>query len=95
MNEDKIAGEGRDISGKIKETLGDVTGDTQLQGEGLVDQLGGKVQKIVGAARDALAVDGQPLVDRIRLFARERPWASAALLGVLGFAVFSTLRGRH
>lgn len=37
MNEAMLAGEGRDIVGKVKETAGDVSGDRSLQGEGLAD----------------------------------------------------------
>lgn len=95
MNEDMLAGEGRDIVGKVKETAGDVTGDGALQAEGLGDQLRGKAQKVVGAARDALALDGEPLLDRARRFIRERPFASAALAGVVGLAVLNTLRGKR
>ncbi len=95
MNEDKLAGEGRDVVGKVKETAGDITGDTALQGEGLVDQLSGKAQKIVGAARDALAADGEPLADKARRFVRERPYAAAALAGVVGLAILNTLRGKR
>ena len=95
MNEDKLAGEGRDIVGKVKETAGDVTGDRSLQGEGLADQLSGKVQKVVGAARDALAADGEPILDKARRFARERPLATAALAGVVGLAILNTLRGKR
>ena len=95
MNQDKLSGEGRDIAGKVKETVGDVTGDSRLQGEGLADQLSGKGQKVAGVVSDAFAVDGVPLLDRVRQFARERPLASAALVGVLGLAVINTLRGRR
>lgn len=95
MNEDKLAGEGRDIAGKVKETVGDVTGDSRLQGEGFADQVGGKVQKAVGAARDALTADGRPIADKARQFVRERPWASAALIGVVGLAILNTLRGKR
>ncbi len=95
MNEDKLAGEGCDIVGKVKETAGDLTGDRALQGEGLADQLSGKVQKVVGAARDALVVDGEPLLDKARRFARERPYAVAALVGVVGLALLNTLRGKR
>jgi uncharacterized protein YjbJ (UPF0337 family) len=95
MNEDKLAGEGRDIVGKIKETAGDVTGNSALQGEGLADQLAGKVQKVVGVARDALGADTEPLLDKARRFARERPFAAAALAGVVGVALLNTLRGKR
>ena len=76
MNEDKLTGEGRDIAGKVKETAGDMTGNTSLQGDGIGDQLAGKAQKVLGAAR-------------------ERPWAAAALAGVLGIALINTLRGKR
>lgn len=95
MNEDSLAGEGRDVLGKVKETAGDLTGNTRLQGEGLADQVGGKVQKVVGAARDALSIDGEPLLDRGRRFARERPFAALALAGVVGIAILNTLRGKR
>jgi hypothetical protein len=35
-----------------------------------------------------------PYVERARGFAKERPWAVAALAGVLGIATLNTLRGR-
>lgn len=95
MNQDTLQGEGRDIVGKIKETAGNVTGDRALQGEGLIDQLNGKTQKVVGAARDALATNGAPLLDKARQFARERPFASAALASVVGLAILNTLRGKR
>ncbi len=91
MNTDKLAGEGRDVGGKVKETVGNVTGDSRLQSEGLADQAAGKVQKGYGAATDAIA----PLADKARAFARERPYATAALLGAIGVAVLNTLRGKR
>lgn len=72
MNEDMLAGEGRDVVGKVKETAGKVTGDRSLQGEGLADQLNGKVQKLIGAAKDAVAGDGEPLLGKARRFTRKR-----------------------
>lgn len=95
MNQDTIEGEGRDIVGKLKQTAGDVIGDRSLQGEGLIDQLSGKTQKIFGSAREALATEGAPLLDKARQFARERPLASAALMGVVGLAILNTLRGKR
>ncbi len=95
MNEDKLVGEGRDIAGKVKETVGDVTSSPSLQGEGLADQLAGKVQKGVGVLRDALGAESEPLAGRVRRFVRERPFASAALAGVLGIALLNTLRGKR
>ena len=95
MNQDTLEGEGRDVVGKLKEAAGNVTGDQSLQGEGLIDQLNGKTQKVIGAAREALATDGPPLLDKAKQFARERPFASAALVGVVGLAILNTLRGKR
>lgn len=95
MNDDQIGGEGRDITGKVKETAGNLTGNSALQGEGLTDQLSGKAQKAYGAATDALSGGVGPLVDQAKGFARKRPFAAAALFGVIGIAVLNTLRGKR
>lgn len=94
MNVTTLKGEGQDLGGKIKETAGDVTGDRSLQGSGIVDQLGGKVQKTYGTAKDALTDGATPLVEHAKRFARERPFAAAALAGVVGLALINTLRGK-
>ena len=95
MNEDTLMGEGRDVVGKVKKVAGEATGDPSLQAEGLIDQLVGKAQQTVGAARDTLAAGGSPLLAKARQFARERPFASAALAGVVGLAILNTLRGKR
>lgn len=92
MNDTQLGGEGKDVGGKLKETAGDVTGSGSLQREGLADQVSGKLQKAVGAAGDA--VNAGPLADKARSFAKQRPWATAALAGVLGVALLNTLRGK-
>ncbi len=35
-----------------------------------------------------------PLADKAKAFAKDRPFATAALLGVVGMAVLNTLRGK-
>lgn len=46
----RIAGTGRGLVGKLKEGLGRVTGDEDLAGRGVVDQVEGAVQDTVGRA---------------------------------------------
>lgn len=94
MNEDTLTGQGREVGGKIKETIGDATGDPALQNEGVADQVRGNVQQSYGAARDAVVQGVGPLADKAKRFARERPYATAALVGTLALAVFNTLRGK-
>ena len=36
-----------------------------------------------------------PMTEKAKSFAKARPWASAALLGVAGIAILNTLRGRR
>ena len=43
-----------------------------------------------GEAKDAV----QPMIDQARQFMRDRPFAAAALGGVVGFALLNTLRGK-
>jgi len=95
MNEDTIGGETRDIVGRVKETAGNITGDSGLQGDGLVDQLAGKAQKALGAARDAIGPNGDALAQKATDFAKKKPFAVAALVGVLGIALINTLRGKR
>lgn len=90
MNTDQIEGAATDFTGKIKETVGNVTGDTQTQSAGAADQVSGKVQKTIGDTKDAVA----PLADKARQFANDRPWTAAALVGVVGLAILNTLRGK-
>ena len=35
-----------------------------------------------------------PLADKAKAFAKDRPFATAALLGVVGMALLNTLRGK-
>lgn len=87
-------GDGNEIGGKIKETAGNLTGDTSLKSEGIADQVTGKVQQGYGAARDAVAENVAPYAAKVKDFARDRPFATAALVGVVGLAFLNTLRGK-
>ena len=43
---------------------------------------------------DALTGKAGPLVGQAKQFAKDRPFAAAALAGVVGLAILNTLRGR-
>lgn len=51
---DRIEGAAKNIGGKIKEGIGNVTGDEKLKAEGKADQVEGKVQNTVGGIKDAV-----------------------------------------
>ena len=95
MNEDTLAGEGRNLGGKVKEVVGKATGDQVTQNQGVADQVAGNLQQSYGAAKDAIVQGAGPLADKAKAFAKERPWATAALVGTIALAVFNTLRGKR
>ena len=44
MDKDRIEGAGTQAKGKVKETVGKMTGDSKLEGEGKGEKAAGKVQ---------------------------------------------------
>lgn len=53
MHRDEIKGAAKDATGSVKEAVGKATGDEQLQADGTAERIEGKVQKGVGALKDA------------------------------------------
>ncbi|WP_332653775.1 CsbD family protein [Brevundimonas sp.] len=54
---DRVEGAAKNMGGKAKEAVGNVTGDEKLKAEGRADQVEGKVQNAVGGVKDALRDD--------------------------------------
>lgn len=52
MNDDRIQGNWKQLTGKIKAKWGDLTDDDLTQAEGNTEYLVGKVQERYGIARD-------------------------------------------
>ena len=52
MNDDRIQGNWKQLTGKIKAPWGDLTDDDLTQAEGNTEYLVGKVQERYGIARD-------------------------------------------
>lgn len=46
--ENEIAGKVHEVKGKLKEKVGQMTNDPDLEAEGLSEKIGGKVQKKIG-----------------------------------------------
>jgi uncharacterized protein YjbJ (UPF0337 family) len=53
MHRDEAKGAAKDIKGSMKEAAGRATGDERLASEGAAERVEGKVQKGVGALKDA------------------------------------------
>lgn len=77
MNIDTIAGEGTDLKGRVKESVGRAIGDSSLQSEGGADQVAGNARKAFGGVRD---------------FARNRPIATVGIAAVAGAVLYKGLR---
>ena len=58
--EDRARGTANDLGGKIKEGVGKITGDRDLEAEGHLDQAKGKAQKAVGDLKDAVVSGTKP-----------------------------------
>ncbi|MBL8772529.1 MAG: CsbD family protein [Phenylobacterium sp.] len=53
MHKDEAKGAAKDMKGSIKQAAGRATNDPNLEAEGSADKVEGKVQKGVGALKDA------------------------------------------
>jgi uncharacterized protein YjbJ (UPF0337 family) len=51
---DEIAGRVHEVKGTIKEKVSELTNDPDLEGEGLGEKIGGKVQKKIGQVEKAI-----------------------------------------
>lgn len=54
VDKDRVEGSATNLGGKLKEGAGKLTGDEKLKNEGVVDQVKGKVQNVVGSVKDTL-----------------------------------------
>ena len=54
MDKDRIVGAARQVKGAVKETIGRVTGDAKTQAEGAAEKAAGKVQNMMGGAKDTV-----------------------------------------
>ena len=54
MDKDRSVGAAHQVKGAVKKTVGKLTGDAKIQAEGATEKAAGKVQNIVGGAKDAV-----------------------------------------
>jgi uncharacterized protein YjbJ (UPF0337 family) len=52
--ENEIAGKVHEVKGKIKEKVGQLTNDPDLEAEGIGEKIGGRVQKKIGQVKKVL-----------------------------------------
>ena len=54
MDENRIAGSIKQVTGAAKEAVGKALGDAKLQSDGKADKAAGKIQNAVGCVNDAV-----------------------------------------
>ena len=52
IDSDRVDGSAKNLGGKLKEGLGNLTGDAKLKSDGEADQIEGKTQNAVGGLKD-------------------------------------------
>ena len=63
---DKVRGSGNEAVGNVKQTVGDATGDDQMQAEGKGQEIKGEAQQALGNAKDAIGNAAEKLGDALK-----------------------------
>lgn len=82
MDEDRVKGAAGNVGGKVKDTVGSITGDTQTKTEGKLDQMTGQAQNAYGSMKDEAREGVSTISAELDSFMSERPMT--ALLAAVG-----------
>jgi uncharacterized protein YjbJ (UPF0337 family) len=66
MNRDQVEGKAREIAGKAKQKVGDLTDNQDLKDEGAADEVVGQAQNTVGHAKENVGNAIKDLGERIK-----------------------------
>ncbi len=66
MNRDELDGKAKQVKGKIKQGVGDLTDDEPLREEGLEDEAEGDVQETLGTLRRKMGQAVKDLGEKIK-----------------------------
>jgi uncharacterized protein YjbJ (UPF0337 family) len=64
--DEQVGGKGESIKGEIKEGLGKVSGDSDLEAEGQIEQAEGKAREKMGKAGRAISDAAERVKDKLR-----------------------------
>ena len=95
MDENRVEGTATEFGGKVKSTIGDVTGDTKTQASGTVDQITGAAQRTYGkikatvanGAGSNVAAQLEEVSAYIGDTVAERPITSLLVAGAVGYVL--------
>jgi len=66
MNRDELEGKAKEIKGRVKQSVGDLTDDENLRDEGVADEAEGDVQKGFGRGRRKVGEAIEELGEKIK-----------------------------
>jgi uncharacterized protein YjbJ (UPF0337 family) len=94
MNEDRLAGNAKNLGGQVEAGFGRATGDVKSQVQGTVKQAEGTLQDLYGHAREAAVNTAQAVResaegadDFVRTTIEQRPYTAAAIALGVGFLI--------
>ncbi len=64
--DEQVGGKGESVKGKVKEGLGTLTGDEEMESEGQIEQGEGKTRERAGKAGRAISDAAERVKDRLR-----------------------------
>jgi uncharacterized protein YjbJ (UPF0337 family) len=83
MDENRIEGSARNLSGKVQEGIGRVTGDAKSTIEGVMNQAAGTAQNLYGQSADAARQTASTLDSWLRNTIETQPYTTAIVaLGI-------------
>jgi uncharacterized protein YjbJ (UPF0337 family) len=92
MDENRVSGTARKVGGKLQEGVGEATGDTRTQAEGVANQVTGAAQDLYGRARDTVSDSAETAADTAASFEKflrntieNQPYTAAAVALGLGW----------
>jgi uncharacterized protein YjbJ (UPF0337 family) len=94
MDENRLEGTARNVGGKVQEGLGRMTGDSESQAKGKLNQAMGAAQDFYGQAKDTTADAAEAVKqgaidtgDFVKDFVLRRPYTTAVLALGLGWLI--------
>jgi uncharacterized protein YjbJ (UPF0337 family) len=83
VDENRIEGAARDFGGKVQDAVGGLTGDSETQARGKLNQASGQVQNAYGQATDQVRDLGQQLAEAVQ----DQPLAALGIAAGVGVLV--------
>jgi len=66
QNKDELKGKMDEAKGKVKEQVGDMTGDDRMRSQGKIDEMGGNARETIGKGRRKVGEALDDLGDKIK-----------------------------